>query len=89
MRKVRIAAAAQLGRRYAGQPVGYRVLRLDRRPLDGRPGVAFERKGVQETSIPGHYVVCGGVDVPITGGYILWGFAGRVLAEATIAPIKP
>lgn len=89
MRKVKIAAAAQLGRRHSGEPVGYRVLDLNRKPVDRRPGVAFERKGVQETSVPGYFVVAGGVDVPTTGGYILWGFSGRVLAEATVAPVRP
>lgn len=87
MHKVRVAAAAQLGRRHAGEPVGYRVLDLYRRPFDGEDGAHFDTTNVVETAVPGYYIVLGGADVPPSGGYIVWGVEDRVLAEATIAPV--
>jgi len=82
-----VAAAAQLGRRHTGEPVGYRVLCLDRRPFDGDDSAHFDTANVAETAVPGYYIVLGGVDVPLAGGYIVWGVEDRVLAEATIAPV--
>jgi hypothetical protein len=87
VRKVKVAAAAQLGRRHSRQPVGYRVLDINRRPFDGEDNEHFDTVNVAETAVPGYYIVIGGVDVPPAGGYIVWGFEDRVLAEATIAPV--
>lgn len=79
---MRTPARAQLGRRYAGQPIGYRVL-----SLDGKTVAPFTRAGVRE-SLPGHYTAV--VEGPDKGGWIVWGTAGNPsIAEAELAPAPP
>lgn len=74
-------ARAQLGRRYAGRPIGYRVLTLAR--VEAAP---FTRAGVVEAQ-PGHYVTA--VEAPPAGGWIVWGTAGADLIEAELLPAPP
>lgn len=75
-------ARALLGRRYAGQKIGYRVLSLDRSPVTG-----FTTAGVVE-SAPGHFAAA--VNGPAAGGWIVWGTAGNpYIAEAALPPAPP
>ncbi|MCL4864208.1 MAG: hypothetical protein KJZ93_32670 [Caldilineaceae bacterium] len=80
----RVPADARLGRTHTGKKIGYRVLNLSRSSFS-----AFTTKGVEETGIPGHYVVLGGIEAPDAGGYIVWGTKGEDIAEASIEPAPP
>ena len=62
-------------------PIGYHVLDLNRAPV-----LAFTAERVI-SDMPGWYAVTGGVDVPATGGYIVWGTATRDMAEESIPPM--
>jgi hypothetical protein len=78
---MRTPARAQLGRRYAGQAIGYHIT-----TLDGALYAPFTRAGVREAQ-PGHYVAA--VDAPPAGGWIVWGTAGNpAIAEAEL-PAQP
>ena len=71
---------AILGRSNAGKPIGYSVLTLNREPY-----AAFTTDNVLETA-PGRYVAVGGVNVPDTGAFVVWGLANRSIAEDVIQP---
>jgi len=75
-----IPADARLTRRYAGQPVGYRVLTLDR-----TTHAPFTNERVVEMT-PAHYMVAGGCTVPDAGGYLVWGVPGRDIATVSVEP---
>lgn len=75
-----IPAEAQLRRRWAGSPIGYRVLNLDRSEFS-----AWTNDQVIET-LPGHFAVTGGVEAPAAGGAIVWGLADQDIASAPIEP---
>lgn len=76
-----IPAEAALRRRWAGQPVGYRVLNLDRSEF-----APWTNDQVIETMPAGHFVAVGGVEAPAAGGSIVWGLADQDIASATIEP---
>lgn len=79
-----VPARAPLPSRYAGLPMGYRVL-----DLSGAEVIPFTRDGVIETA-PGHYWVAGGIDAPSAGGLIIWGTAEQpTIAQAEIEPAPP
>lgn len=80
---MRTPARAQLGRRYAGQPIGYRLLTLDRQPY-----APFTREGVVEAQPPGSFAAA--PEGPAAGGWIVWGTAGNPdIAEAELPPAPP
>ena len=81
--QVKAPARAQLTRRYGGQPIGYRILSIDRTLYR-----AFTRRGVIEAQ-RGAYVAVGGVDSPPEGGYIVWGTEAQDLVEATLPASPP
>lgn len=76
----RVPASARLGRNKAGLHLGYRVLTLNRDEFS-----AFTTNNVAET-MPGYYVVTGGVDAPDAGGYVSWGTTDQTIAESEINP---
>lgn len=80
-----IPARVQLPARYAGQPLGYRVLNLNLSLFS-----AFTSVNVAEIH-PSFYVVSEGVNAPDAGGYLIWGVKGQDLMTATIQPsvVKP
>jgi hypothetical protein len=75
-----VPADAYLTRRYTNQPVGYRVLTLNRTVY-----APFTQDRVLE-DVPGHYLVVNGVDVPDKGGYIAWGIAGQDIISVSVEP---
>ncbi len=74
-----VPATAVLGAGKTGLSIGYRVL-----DLDGTEYSAWTTAGVAETSVAGTYRAAGGVVVPDSGGYIVWGESGTDYAEATV-----
>lgn len=80
---MRVAAAAKLNKRYAGQPIGYTVLSVDRVQLGG-----FNSDVVEPT--PAYYVATDGANVPDAGGFICWGFkSGETIIEESVPPAAP
>jgi hypothetical protein len=73
---------ASLGAGKTGLAIGYRLI-----ASDGTVAQAFTVVGVAETSVPGNYVVTGGVSLADAfRGRIEWGTAGAKLAEEPVNP---
>jgi hypothetical protein len=73
---------AALGASKTGLAIGYRLLNLDRSVAQ-----AFTTVGIAETSVPGNYVVSGGLSLAAGyAGYIEWGTAATKYAEEAIGP---
>jgi len=73
---------AQLSPRRTKQPIGYRVLDINREVV-----TPFTKTRVGESRIPGCYFVAGGVEAPDDGGFIVWGLKDKDIAEAPIEPV--
>lgn len=76
---ITVPATAVLGSSLASLAIGLRVLNLD-----GTEFTEFSTDEVVETSVPGTYRKVGGVTVPDSGGYIVWGVDGTDYAETTV-----
>jgi hypothetical protein len=79
---MRVIAEAQLRRKWSRKRVGYRVLDSHRRLV-----LPWTDKDVFASSIPGHFMAVGGVEIPDEGGVIVWGTETEDAAERAVDPL--